>query len=456
MWLKGADILTQKKKTLFKFIFPSLLGVFLFLIPLNYNGNSELAVGIMGSWLKKIMGAALIPAVVIITVLSALITVIHKIKPIPFIKKNKKLDELFSPDMFWFCVRIIGAVFAIIAYFHFGTKVIWSSDTGGNVLESILPTCMTWYLIGGFFLPLLTDYGLMDILSSVFTKFARKLFCVPGRAMIDCITSWMGSSVCGAYLTISQYESGIYNAKEASIILCNFSLLSVSLCSLIASMVGVGEMFGKFYLTIVIAGILCAIIMPRLWPISKFPEQYDKISGNRAPAEKHEGISGIKWGYIQACKRAESAPGFKSFFSKGAYSALNLTVSTLPCIMAFGTVALIVATYTPVFEYLGLPLGYYIGLFGIPEATQAGSAVLVGFADQFIPVIIGGSMQAVETRFLIGCISILQIVYITDIGTLILTSRVPIKLWHLFVIFLERVIISIPIVVVCMRIFGIM
>ena len=315
---------------------------------------------------------------------------------------------------------------------------------------------MVWYLIGGFFLPLLTDYGLMDLLSSVFTKFARRLFCVPGRAMIDCVTSWMGSSVCGAYLTISQYEKGIYNAKEASIILCNFSLLSVSLCSLIASMVGVGEMFGKLYLTIVIAGILCAIIIPRLWPIKNFSEEYDKVSGNCAPAESHKGVNGLKWGYMQAYKRAESAPGIKSFFAKGAYSALNLTVSTLPCIMAFGTVSLIVATYTPVFEYLGLPLGYYIELFGIPEAAKAGSAILVGFADQFIPVIIGGSMEAVATRFLVGCISILQIVYVTDIGTLILTSRVPLKLWQLFVIFIERVVISIPIVVLCMHLFGIM
>lgn len=448
--------MNQKSKTLFKLIVPSLLGVLLFLVPLNYNGSSELVVGIMGSWLKKIMGAALIPTVVIITVASAFITVIHKIVPIPFIKKNKSLDELFSPDKFWFSVRIIGAVLAIITYFKFGTEIIWSEDTGSSILTSILPTCMVWYLIGGFFLPLLTDYGLMDLLSSIFTKFARRLFCVPGRAMIDCVTSWMGSSVCGAYLTISQYEKGIYNAKEASIILCNFSLLSVSLCSLIASMVGVGEMFGKFYLTIVIAGILCAIIIPRLWPIKNFSEEYDEVSGNCAPAESHKGVNGLKWGYMQAYKRAESAPGIKSFFAKGAYSALNLTVSTLPCIMAFGTVSLIVATYTPVFEYLGLPLGYYIELFGIPEAAKAGSAILVGFADQFIPVIIGGSMEYVATRFLVGCISILQIVYVTDIGTLILTSRVPLKLWQLFVIFIERVVISIPIVVLCMHLFGIM
>lgn len=449
--------MTNTRKTMLKLIFPSLLGVLLFLVPVRYNGSSELIVGIIGNFIKKGLGAALIPTVVVVIVVSTLITVIHKLHPIPQIAKREKLNELFSPDAFWTVVRIIGAVLALITYFRVGTEVIWSADTGSNMLETILPTCMMWYLIGGFFLPLLTDYGLMELLSSIFTRVSRVLFKVPGRAMVDCVTSWMGSSVCGAYLTISQFENGLYNAKEAAIIICNFSLLSVSLCSLIASMVGVGDMFGVFYLTIVIAGIACAIIMPRLWPLSRFPENYDSVSGKRAPDETNVGgVSGLKLGYMQACARAKEAPGFGEFVKRGAFSALNLMVSTMSCIMAFGTIALIIATYTNIFDYLGMPLGYYLSLFKIPEAMQAGSAILVGFADQFIPVIIGGTMTALPTKFLVGCMSILQIVYITDIGTLILTSRVPLNLWQMFVIFIERIVISIPIVVLCMRLFGIM
>lgn len=447
--------MNSHKKTLFKLIIPSLLGVLLFLVPVNYNGSSELIVGLLGSTLKKALGPALIPVVVIVTVISALITVVHKIKPIPFIEKSAELNELFTTNTFWFITRIVGAVLVIVTFFKLGSAVIWSDNTGNNILESILPTCLMWYLIGGFFLPLLTDYGLMDLLSSLFTRVSKLLFQVPGRAMIDCVTSWLGSSVCGAYLTISQYENGLYNAKEAAIIICNFSLLSVSMCSLIASMLGIGDIFSKFYLTIVITGIICAIVIPRLWPIRSFSQEYDAISGKQAPEDSRRDVGAIRLGYMHALASAEKAPGFRGFLKKGGLSALNLSVSTMPCIMAFGTAALIIAEYTRLFDYLGLPLGYYLKLFNIPDAMQAGAAILVGFADQFLPVIIGSSVPTLSTRFLLGCMSILQIVYITDIGTLILTSRVPLNLWQLFIIFVERIVISVPIVVLCMHLFAI-
>ncbi len=446
----------SKRKTLFKLIIPSLLGVLLFLVPIRYNGSSELLVGLMGSWAKKILGNAFIPLIVIVIVINVLLVIIHRIKPIPFLKKNKKLNDLFTPNTFWFITMVVGAVLTLLCFFRIGPEAIWSDDTGNNMLAGILPSCVMWYIIGGFFLSLLTDYGLMDLLSSFFTKVSRPLFQVPGRAMIDCVTSWMGSSICGVYLTVSQYEAGLYNAKEAAIIICNFSLLSVSFCSLIASMLDLQGMFGLFYLTIVIAGFICAIVLPRLWPLRGFSQEYDKISGKQAEDEVlPDGKSSLRTGYERACLRAEKANGLVDFIKNGAENVLSLMVSTLPCMMTFGTIALIIATYTPVFDYLGMPLGYFLKLFQIPDAMRAGSAMLVGFVDQFVPVIVGGGFAALPTRFLVGAISILQIVYITDVGTLILTSRVPLNLWHLFVIFLERIVLSIPIVVLCMHLFGI-
>ena len=143
------------------------------------------------------------------------------------------------------------------------------------------------------------------------------------------------------------------------------------------------------------------------------------------------------------------------FLRAGAYNVVNLIITTLPNMMAFGTIALVLANYTSLFDYLGIPLGMYLQLFQVPDAMEAGSSIMVGFADQFIPVIVGSSMTATLTKFVLGTISIIQIVYISDIGTLILTSRVPLNLGHLFVIFLERVLISIPVVVLCAHLFGI-
>lgn len=97
----------------------------------------------------------------------------------------------------------------------------------------------------------------------------------------------------------------------------------------------------------------------------------------------------------------------------------------------------------------------YLELFGMPEAMEAGATMLVGFADQFLPVIIGSTITPLLTRFLLGCINILQILYMAGVGALILTSKMPFKLWQMFVIFLERVLLCIPIVILCAHLFGI-
>lgn len=447
--------MSSKTKTVLKLMIPSLIGIILFLVPVNYRGESEIVVGIIANGLKSALGGALIPLLTVLTVGSAALSLLHRICPLPFFSRHEALNRLFSPNLFWLVVRTLGGAITLLVFFRVGPAAVWSADTGGNMLTTILPSCAVWYLVGGLLLPLMTDYGLLDIFSSLFKRVSRPLFKVPGRAMLDCVTSWVGSSVCGIYLTISQYEGGFYNAREAAIISSNFSLLSISFCSMIAAMLGLGTMFGRFYLTIVAAGVICAVITPRLWPLRGIPETYDAVSGRQVDEEAPRNMSNLRWGYRQALKRAEAAPGFLEFLKKGVTTAADLTLNTMPVIMAFGTIALIVANYTPVFDYLGVPLGLYLKVFGVPDAMEAGSAILVGFADQFIPVVIGSAFSSLFTRFVVGCCCILQILYITDIGALVLTSRMPFNLWQMFVVFLERIVISIPIIVLCANLFGI-
>ena len=50
------------------------------------------------------------------------------------------------------------------------------------------------------------------------------------------------------------------------------------------------------------------------------------------------------------------------------------------------------------------------------------------------------------TRFIVAVVSVTQLIYLSEVGVLILGSKLPVKLWELFVIFLERTIISLLIV----------
>ena len=47
-----------------------------------------------------------------------------------------------------------------------------------------------------------------DFIGALLTKVMRPLFKIPGRAAVDCITSWIGDGTLGVMLTANQYEDG--------------------------------------------------------------------------------------------------------------------------------------------------------------------------------------------------------------------------------------------------------
>ena len=65
----------------------------------------------------------------------------------------------------------------------------------------------------------------------------------------------------------------------------------------------------------------------------------------------------------------------------------------------------------------------------------------------FIPALLITGIASVNTKFIIGVLSLVQIIYLTEVGTIIIKSEIPLNLWKLFVIFLERTLIAIPVIV---------
>jgi nucleoside recognition membrane protein YjiH len=148
-----------------------------------------------------------------------------------------------------------------------------------------------------------------------------------------------------------------------------------------------------------------------------------------------------------AIKRVAEHKGLGEFFGNGFKNCLSMWFGVLPTVMAVGTIALILADYTPIFDYLGLPFLPLLKLLGVPEALEASKTMVVGFTDMFTPAILIAGCEDAMTRFIVAVISITQVLFLDEVGGLIISSKLPVNLGELFVIFLERTIISILIVV---------
>ena len=43
-------------------------------------------------------------------------------------------------------------------------------------------------------------------------------------------------------------------------------------------------------------------------------------------------------------------------------------------------------------------------------------------------------------------LSLVQIIYMTEVGAIVIKSEIPLNLWKLFLIFMERTLIAIPLI----------
>ena len=435
-----------KNENFLKFFIPSLIGAFLFVTPINQGGNLTIPVAVFANALLNFMGDASTVVICALISASAITTLVHRFVGIKFISNNPKLNNLFTLTPFWFCVRMTGFVFALMFLFGFGPEIIVGGNTGGMVINDLMPILVCVFFLAGILLSLLLDYGLLDFCGALLIKLMRPVFNLPGRSALDCVASWLGDGSIGVLLTSKQYEEGFYSKREATVIATTFSAVSITFSLVVISQVGLDHMFLPFYLVVTFAGIVAAIIVPKLPPLSKVPDSYHTGVSHREDIP--DGMKAHQYGMKLALTKADNAPGLKGFFKEGIENVFEMWFGTLPVILAMGTIALIIAEFTPVFRVLGIPFIPIYNLLQIPEAELASQTVIVGFADMFLPSVIASSVESELTRFVVAATSVTQLIYMSEIGSIIMGSKIPVSLKDLFIIFIERTIVTLPVIAI--------
>ena len=422
------------------------------MIPVKFDGEWTIIVKIFADFIAKTIGDYLPALCTIIITISFVMSVLASFN-VKFIKENKLLDQTFSVTPVWLVLRILGFIVVWMVVLkdklNLGPffDMIVADESATFILNDLLTSLVIIFVIASMLLPLLLDFGLLEFIGAIFTKIMRPVFLIPGRAAVDCITSWIGDGTLGVMLTSNQYESGYYSAKEAAIISTNFSAVSITFSLIVLSQVDMVDYFGVYYLLVCLVGIVCAIIVPRIPPLSLKKDDYvvDSNHDNEDIAENYN--SSVQYGLDLAIKRAESHKGIGEFLKNGIENAFGMWFSVMPIVMIIGTASLVLANNTQVFEILGKPFLPLLNFLKVPESLEASKTMIVGFSDMFTPSIIAAStIQSQMTKFIVATISVTQLIYLSEVGGLILASSIPVNLFELFVIFIERTIISLLIV----------
>ncbi|NOH80318.1 YjiH family protein [Vibrio sp. RE86] len=438
---------TDRKGNFWVFLIPSLIGLFLFMAPISYQGDITIPVAVLAKSIQAIFGEHLVSIVTSIIVFMAVASALCRIKTPSFIANSEFLNGLFNPSPLWLAVRLIGGAAVAMTYFQVGPEAIWEENTGGLVLEGLLPTLFSVFIFAGLLLPLLLNFGLLELFGTLLSKIMRPVFNLPGRSAIDCMASWLGDGSVGILLTSKQYENKFYTQREAAVVGTTFSAVSITFSLVVIAQVELEHLFLPFYGAICLAGFVAAIIIPRLPPLSRKKNTFIDGSAPDKDADAiPQGHTTFSWGLELALKKSAQVTSFKRVFGEGVRNAVDMVFGVLPVVMGLGTIALVIAEYTSVFSFLGQPFIPFLELLGVPEAAAASETIVVGFADMFIPAILAASIDNEMTRFVIAAMSVTQLIYMSEVGALLLGSRIPVNIFELFAIFILRTLITLPVI----------
>lgn len=432
-------------KNLLKFILCSSFGIAMFLTPIPKGESFTTLISYVTDFLAALLGGSLNYIIMCLLIFSATMSTIDYLFKPDFIRKSENMKKAFSTSLLYVISKIIGAVIVIMVVLNIGPEVIRSADTG-KMMISLCGTLFCIVFALSFILPFLTDCGIMEFFGVILKPIVRPLFKVPGRASIDLVASWFGASNAAVILTREQYMKGFYTKREAGYIMTNFSLVSIPFCLLVAETLGISHLFPAFYLTVCIVGVVLAIISCRIPPISNIPNTYKEQIGKQLNEEIPDGKGFFKHAIELSCERAGQFT-FKAIGIGGMHVVIGMLFDLIPIVVAWGTIGLIVVNFTPILDWISYPMGVYMKLLGIEGAFEVAPATLVGFADMFIPALLLSGFEIVKTKFIVGALSLVQIIYLTEVGVIIMKSEIPLNLWKLFVLFIQRTLIALPIIV---------
>lgn len=240
------------------------------------------------------------------------------------------------------------------------------------------------------------------------------------------------------------YKNQRYNTREASVIATGFPVVCVSFFIVVAKTASIMHLWTQFFLTSLLVTYGVTAITARLYPLAGKSAGYYR-EGEGGPEEKPDGRL-IKAAWTEGLRVCQDAGPVLSNITKNVKNSFGLILEVLPNFMSIGLISLILENYTPVFDWFGYLFYPVTLLLQIPEPLLAAKAAFLGLAEMYLPVlVVAGAPE--RTRFIISILSISQVLMFTSTIPCITATEIPVSLREMMIIWLERTILSLFLIV---------
>lgn len=409
--------------TVLKLFVPSLLGILIFFVPITLDGTTTIALDHMVNGTRSLLGAGsgwYALAMIIAGALYPLITGQWR---------RSLTDRIFA------VLKIAGVVAAVMALSGWGPAILQEPDMLPFLFNKLVIPVGLIVPIGAIFLALLIGYGLLELIGVLVQPIMRPIWRTPGKSAIDAVASFVGSYSIGLLITNRVYQAGQYSPREAAIIATGFSTVSATFMIIVAKTLDLMAIWNLyFWLTLVVTFVVTAITV-RLPPLSHMS---DEKPGDEPHAPRGKRLATAWHVGLDAAHRAPSLPRSVALnFKEG----LLMAISILPSIMSVGLIGLLLAKYTPLFDWLGLAFYPLAAVWGLDEAMALAQAASAGLAEMFLPALLMGDAGFVA-RFAAGVVSVSGVLFFSASIPCILSTSIPLSVGRIVVIWCLRMALS--------------
>lgn len=437
---------TKEKNTnsaLLKFLVFSTFGVIFFFINVKIGGVSKVPLIHLIDNAKAALGLPAGNVLVMIISLTVMACSIWGKSP----KAPSLIKEYFSHiGIFNSICYILAAIFGVLVVFNIGPSCILDPAVGASSLK-IARDVFFAIVVSGFFVTTLLDYGLLEFLGTILEPIMRVIFKLPGKASVDALTSFVCSPAVGVMVTSNLYKGSVYTAKESVSITTGFSFVSLGAYAFLSGLAGCEDYYSVIILCSLLLAFVVAAIMIRIPPICKKGDTY--YNGSVQTEEQRKPQKFSKEIFIQAYGTALKKAGSTkpSAFLDALISSLIFGCKVVSYVISLSIICLVLANYTPVITWLGIPIRPILELLQIPDAQIIAPSAIAAFVAMSLPsTLISGTGVSVMAGFYIVVLSTCQVIFFTESANAMLDSAIPVNFLDLVVIFLERTIILIPLV----------
>ncbi|WP_035901314.1 YjiH family protein [Fusobacterium necrophorum] len=418
----------NKKKAIILFFIYSLIGIFMFFVPIKIGVRKTIPIDHLVKAILKIKYLGSVYGLIIITV--GLI--------LPFYSKTWNKSKM---NLIMTVFNISGFIFTIMSIFKIGPQLIIQDTMAPYVLEKVVIPVILIVPVGSIFLAFLISYGLMEGIGVLMEPVMKPVFRTPGKSALDAVTSFVGSYSLALLVTNRVYRENKYTAREAAIIATGFSTVSATFMIITVNTLGLMEYWTIYFWVCLVVTFVVTAITARLYPLSRMPNTYFDSNHVLVETKNVEKRNIFKKAWEESIHNFMKSETVINNTISNLKDGIRLTINIGAVIMSVGVISLLLAQYTKIFDYMGYLFYPITSILGFDSPFLVAKASTITLADMYVPAIISME-ETFQTKFVIAVICISEILFFSASIPCILATDIPIKVRDMIIIWFERVLLS--------------